>query len=78
MGRRRCQPSLRNNAGLPTGVMRDYISIMADKGTHNPSQKSIQRWETEGGAPKGKRAKRPREEPKSRKTRTSPKPKMAR
>jgi hypothetical protein len=36
---------------------------MADKrpkGTHNPSQKS-QRWDNEGGAPKGGRAKRPRD-----------------
>jgi hypothetical protein len=30
------------------------------KGTHNPSQRSTQRWENEGGAPKGERAKRPR------------------
>jgi hypothetical protein len=37
---------------------------MADKrpkGTHNPSQRSIQRWENEGGAAtKDVRAKRPR------------------
>jgi hypothetical protein len=35
---------------------------MADrrpKGTHNPSQRSTQRWENEGGAIKGVRAKRP-------------------
>jgi hypothetical protein len=31
------------------------------KGTHNPSQKSLQRWDNEGGAPKGGRAKRPRD-----------------
>jgi hypothetical protein len=31
------------------------------KGTHNPSRKSLQRWDTEGGAPKGGRAKRPRD-----------------
>jgi hypothetical protein len=31
------------------------------KGTHNPSQKSLQRWDTEGGAPKGGRFKRPRD-----------------
>ena len=31
------------------------------EGTHNPSQKSLQRWETEGGAPKGKHPKRPRD-----------------
>ncbi len=31
------------------------------RGTHNPSQKSLQRWETEGGAPKGGRVKRPRD-----------------
>jgi hypothetical protein len=30
------------------------------KGTHNPRQGSIQRWENEGGAIKGKLAKRPR------------------
>jgi hypothetical protein len=37
---------------------------MADwhpKGTHNPSQKSLQRWVSEGGAPKGGRSKRPRD-----------------
>jgi hypothetical protein len=37
---------------------------MADKhpkGTHNPSQASLQRWENEGGAIKGVRAKRPRD-----------------
>src|SRR5438105_2164337 len=33
------------------------------KGTRNPTQKSLQRWETEGGAPKGGRAKRPRDPP---------------
>jgi hypothetical protein len=38
---------------------------MADKDTHNPSQKSLQRWDNEGGAPKRRRAKRPRTEPKS-------------
>jgi hypothetical protein len=35
---------------------------MADKhpkGTHNPSQKSLQRWDSDGGAPKGGRSKRP-------------------
>jgi hypothetical protein len=32
---------------------------MADK--RDPSQKSIQRWNNEGGAPKGGRAKRPRD-----------------
>jgi hypothetical protein len=35
---------------------------MADKrpkDTHNPSQRSTQRWENEGGAIKGVRAKRP-------------------
>jgi hypothetical protein len=31
------------------------------KGTHNPSQRSTQRWENEGGAFKGVRAKRPRD-----------------
>lgn len=31
------------------------------EGTHNPSQKSLQRWETEGGAPKGKHPKRQRD-----------------
>src|ERR1700731_1909681 len=30
------------------------------KGTHNPSQNSLQRWENEGGALKGRR-KRPRD-----------------
>lgn len=30
-------------------------------GTHNPSQKSLQRWDAEGGAPKGGRTKRPRD-----------------
>src|SRR2546430_16503108 len=37
---------------------------MADKhpkGTHNPSQGSTQRWDNEGGAIKGVRAKRPRD-----------------
>jgi hypothetical protein len=36
---------------------------MADKrpeGTHNPRQRSIQRWENEGGAIKGKPTKHPR------------------
>src|SRR5205807_10511397 len=31
------------------------------QGTHNPSQKTLQRWDTEGGAPKGGRAKLPRD-----------------
>lgn len=31
------------------------------RGSHNPGQKSLQRWDTEGGAPKGGRAKRPRD-----------------
>jgi Zn-dependent M32 family carboxypeptidase len=31
------------------------------KGSHNPSRKSLQRWDTEGGAPKGGRAKRTRD-----------------
>ena len=30
------------------------------KGIHNPSQRSTQRWDNEGGAIKGVRAKRPR------------------
>jgi hypothetical protein len=30
------------------------------KRTHKPSRRSIQRWENEGGATKGARAKRPR------------------
>ena len=30
------------------------------KGTHNPSQSSTQRWDNEGGAIKGVRAKGPR------------------
>jgi hypothetical protein len=37
---------------------------MADKrpkGQHNPSQKSLQRWDNEGGAIKGVHAKRPRD-----------------
>ena len=40
-----------------------HIAIMADKHpkSHNPSQKSLQRWNNEGGAPKGGRAKRPRD-----------------
>jgi hypothetical protein len=29
------------------------------QGAHNPSQESLQRWDTEGGAPKEGRAKRP-------------------
>jgi len=29
------------------------------KGSHNPSQKSLQRWDNEGGAPKGGRPERP-------------------
>ena len=29
------------------------------KGSHNPSQKSLQRWDNEGGAPKGGRLERP-------------------
>jgi hypothetical protein len=31
------------------------------QGAHNPSQKSLQRWDTEGGAPKGGRARRTRD-----------------
>jgi hypothetical protein len=31
------------------------------KGSHDPSQKSLQRWNNEGGAPKGGRLKRPRD-----------------
>ena len=31
------------------------------KGTHNPSPASLRRWENEGGAPVGGRAKRPRD-----------------
>ena len=31
------------------------------QGAHNPSQKSLQRWDTEGGAPKEDRAKRARD-----------------
>ena len=31
------------------------------RGTHNPSQKALQRWDTEGGAPKGGRTKRRRD-----------------
>jgi hypothetical protein len=31
------------------------------KGTHNPSKKSLQRWDADGGAPVGGRAKRPRD-----------------
>jgi hypothetical protein len=31
------------------------------QGAHNPSQKSLQRWETEGGAPNGAGAKRTRD-----------------
>jgi hypothetical protein len=31
------------------------------KGTHNPSQRSIQRWDNEGGAIRGVRTKRPRD-----------------
>jgi hypothetical protein len=37
---------------------------MADKrskGTHNPSPSSLRRWDNEGGAPVGGRAKRPRD-----------------
>jgi hypothetical protein len=36
---------------------------MADKRPkgHNPSEKSLQRWDNEGGAIKGVRAKRPRD-----------------
>ena len=30
------------------------------QGAHNPSEKSLQRWDTEGGAPKGGHAKRAR------------------
>ena len=42
---------------------RAHIPTMADKrpkGQHNPSQKSLQRWDNEGGAIKGVHAKRPR------------------
>jgi hypothetical protein len=31
------------------------------KGNHNPSQRSIQRWDNEGGAVQGVRTKRPRD-----------------
>jgi hypothetical protein len=31
------------------------------KGTHNPSPSSLRRWDNEGGAPVGGRAKRPRD-----------------
>lgn len=31
------------------------------KGTHSPSQRSIQRWDNEGGAIRGVRTKRPRD-----------------
>jgi hypothetical protein len=31
------------------------------QGTHNPSRNALQRWNTEGGASKGGRAKRPRD-----------------
>jgi hypothetical protein len=31
------------------------------KGSHNPSQKSLQRWDNEGGAPKGGLLKHPRD-----------------
>jgi hypothetical protein len=31
------------------------------KGSHDPSQKSLQRWNNEGGAPKSGRLKRPRD-----------------
>jgi hypothetical protein len=43
---------------------RRHISGMVDKrpkGKHNPSQRSTQRWENEGGAIKGVRTKRPRD-----------------
>ena len=48
---------------------RAHIPTMADKhpkGQHNPSQKSLQRWDNEGGAIKGVRAKRPRDPGRSR------------
>lgn len=41
-----------------------HTQIMPDKhpkATHNPSEKSLQRWDNEGGAIKGARAKRPRD-----------------
>ena len=47
----------------PSGLAEQrYVGDMADKRpklTHNPSQRSIQRWENEGGATKDVRAKRP-------------------
>jgi len=51
-------------AGVAISRNRAHIPTMADKhpkGQHNPSQKSLQRWDNEGGAIKGVRAKRPRD-----------------
>ena len=31
------------------------------KGTHNPSQNSLRRWDNDGGAPAGGRTKRPKD-----------------
>jgi len=49
--------------GIATSENRAYILTMAaDKrpsGTHNPSQKTLQRWATEGGAEKGVHQKSP-------------------
>jgi hypothetical protein len=53
-----------NKAGVATSRNRAHIPIMADKhrkGQHNPTQKSLQRWDTEGGAAKGVHRKRPRD-----------------
>jgi hypothetical protein len=36
-------------------------SLKRAQGGHNPNQKSLRRWDTEGGAPKGRGAKRARD-----------------
>ena len=49
--------------GVAGWVVRAHISTMAhkhSKGTRNPSESSLQRWDNEGGAIKGVRPKRPR------------------
>jgi hypothetical protein len=55
---------LRKEAGVAISRNRAHIPFVADKhpkGQHNPSQKSLQRWDNEGGAIKGVRAKQPRD-----------------
>ena len=49
---------------VAAGAVPAHIPTMAhkhSKGTRNPSESSLQRWDNEGGALKGVRAKHPRD-----------------